>query len=275
MELHGAGGLYGWQWMFLIEGLITLVVAGIFWFTVPDRPSDAKWLSAREAEVLNERAAAVNAPVHATLKGNLMVAFGRPFIIALAVIYFANQINSVAIQYNFPSIVQSLGVEGSFNIGVVSGSIGIGALIGVLVIPWLHRRASGELTVLTGVTVATAVVAGIYTVTDGAVARILLIDVAMMLLIGVLPLYWSVAMARMTGLMAAAGLAFINTVGLLGGFTGPYLYGYAEGRGSEAGGHAVLLGAAVLGMLLLPLLAFAIRTEDRKVTAGPMLEDAR
>jgi hypothetical protein len=82
-------------------------------------------------------------------------------------------------------------------------------------------------------------------------------------------------MARMTGLMAAAGLAFINTVGLLGGFTGPYLYGYAEGRGSEAGGHAVLLGAAVLGMLLLPLLAFAIRTEDRKVTAGPLLEDAR
>jgi MFS family permease len=275
MELHGAGGLYGWQWMFLIEGLITLVVAGIFWFTVPDRPSDAKWLSAREAEVLNERAAAVNAPVHATLKGNLMVAFGRPFIIALAVIYFANQINSVAIQYNFPSIVQSLGVEGSFNIGVVSGSIGIGALIGVLVIPWLHRRASGELTVLTGVTVATAVVAGVYTVTDGAVARILLIDVAMMLLIGVLPLYWSVAMARMTGLMAAAGLAFINTVGLLGGFTGPYLYGYAEGLGSEAGGHAVLLGAAVLGMLLLPLLAFAIRTEDRKFTAGPLLEEAR
>ena len=43
-------------------------------------------------------------------------------------------------------------------------------------------------------------------------------DVAMMLLIGILPVYWSVAMARMSGLMAAAGLAFINTVGLLGGF---------------------------------------------------------
>jgi MFS family permease len=275
MELNGAGGMYGWQWMFLVEGLITLVVAGVFWRTVPDRPSDAQWLSEQEAAVLTERAAAGNAPTHTSLRGNLKVAFGRPFILALAVIYFANQINSVAIQYNFPSIVQSLGVEGSFTIGVVSGSIGIGALVGVLVIPWLHRRAAGELTVLTGVTVATAVVAAIYTVSDGAVARILLIDAAMMLLIGVLPLYWSVAMARMTGLMAAAGLAFINTVGLLGGFTGPYLYGYAEGLGSETGGHALLLGAAVLGVLLLPLLARALRAEDRKVTAGPLLEEAR
>ncbi|GHE57820.1 MFS transporter [Streptomyces thermocarboxydus] len=264
MELNGAAGLFGWQWMFLIEGAITMVVGGVVWRWVPDRPSDAPWLSAQEAAVLNERAVVHTAPAHATLKGNAKVAFGRPFILVLALIYFANQINSVSIQYNFPSIVESLGVEGSFVIGVVSGSAGIGALVGVLVIPWLHRRASGELHVLTGVTVTTVLVAVAYTLADGPVARILLIDVAMMLLIGVLPLYWSVAMARMSGLMAAAGLAFINTVGLLGGFTGPYLYGFAEGRGSEAGGYAVLIGGAVLGVLLLPLLRRTVSKEDSK-----------
>lgn len=83
-------------------------------------------------------------------------------------------------------------------------------------------------------TVATVLVAIAYSVSDGAVLRILLIDAAMLLLIGILPLYRSVAMARMSGLMAAAGLAFINTVGLLGGFVGPYLYGLAESRGSES-----------------------------------------
>ncbi|MCX4580583.1 MFS transporter [Streptomyces sp. NBC_01571] len=262
MELHGAAGLFGWQWMFLIEGAITIVVGSVVWHWVPDKPSDALWLSAQEAAVLNERATVHTAPAHATLKGNVKVAFGRPFILVLAVIYFANQINSVSIQYNFPSIVESLGVEGSFLIGVVSGSAGIGALIGVLVIPWLHRRASGELHVLTGATIGTVLVAVAYTLADGAVARILLIDVAMMLLIGVLPLYWSIAMARMSGLMAAAGLAFINTVGLLGGFTGPYLYGFAEGRGSEAGGYAVLIGGSVLGVLALPLLRRTVQKED-------------
>jgi len=84
----------------------------------------------------------------------------------------------VAIQYNFPSIVESLNVEGSFLIGVVSGSVGIGAFIGVLVIPWVQRRVRNEMRVLMFVTVATALVAIAYAFSDGAVMRILLIDLA-------------------------------------------------------------------------------------------------
>lgn len=263
MELHGVGGLFGWQWMFVVEGAITVVVAVFVWRLVPDRPADAPWLTPPEAEVLADRAVVRTAPAHSSLKGNVRVAFGRPVILALAAVYFANQVNSVAIQYNFPSIVESLDIHGSFVIGLVSGSIGIGALVGVLVIPWFHRRARTELGVLMVVTVVTAVVAVAYAFADGAVLRILLIDVAMLLLIGILPLYWSVAMARMSGLMAAAGLAFINMVGLLGGFVGPYLYGFAESRGSEV---AVLLGAAVLGVLLVPWLWSTVRGEDRRST---------
>jgi len=264
MELQGVGGLHGWQWMFLVEGAITVVVAFFVWRLVPDRPEDAPWLSTQEAAVLNDRAVIGTAPAHSALKGNLKVAFGRPFILALSAVYFANQINSVAIQYNFPSIVESLDVEGYFMIGVVSGSVGVGAFIGVLVIPWIQRRVQNEIRVLTFATVATALVTIAYTFSTGAVMRILLIDLAMLLLIGILPLYWSVAMARMSGLMAAAGLAFINMVGLLGGFVGPYLYGFAESRGSETAGFAVLVGGSVLGVLLVPILWRTVRSEDRR-----------
>lgn len=272
MELDGLAGLWGWQWMFLVEGLLTVVVAYFVWRLVPDRPDDAPWLTEREAQLLNERAVVRTAPAHNKLRGNMRIAFARPFIIVLSLIYFANQINSVVIQYNFPSIVESLNVEGSFLIGLVSGSVGIGAFIGVAVIPWIQRRMQNEIRLLMYVTVATAVVAVAYALAEGAVARILLIDLAMLLLMGILPLYWSVAMERMSGLMAAAGLALINTVGLLGGFLGPYLYGFAEGQGSEAGGSAVLIGGAVLGMLLVPLLRRTVRNEDarptREATAG-------
>jgi nitrate/nitrite transporter NarK len=93
--------------------------------------------------------------------------------------------------------------------------------------------------------------------------RIGLIVVAMFFLIGILPLYWSVAMARMSGLMAAAGLAFINTVGLLGGFVGPYLYGYVEeATGNADSGFIVLLSFSVLGVLLVLMLRGAVRAED-------------
>ena len=91
----------------------------------------------------------------------------------------------------------------------------------------------------------------------------------MFFLVGILPLYWSVAMGRMSGLMAAAGLAFINTVGLLGGFVGPYLYGYAEeATGSTAAGFLVMLAFSVLGVLLVPLLRRTVRAEDAAARRG-------
>jgi len=271
MELGSADGLYGWQWMFLIEGLATVAIGIYIWRRLPGRPSEAPWLTTEEAAVLEERAAAQDAPDHASLRGNWKTAFGRPFILLLALVYFVNQVTSVAIQYNFPSIVEDLDVNGSFLIGVVSGSIGIGAFIGVLVMPWLHARMQDETRMILVCTIATAVVATTYAFVDGAVARVLLIVLAMLFLVGVLPLYWSVAMARMSGLMAAAGLAFINTVGLLGGFVGPYLYGFAEDAVDAAAGFAVLIAFAVAGIFLIPLLRRAVRAEDRR-TAEPVAE---
>jgi len=71
-------------------------------------------------------------------------------------------------------------------------------------------------------------------------------------------------MKRLQGIQAAAGLAFINTIGLIGGFVGPYLFGMAEtSSGRSDAGFTVILVAAVLGLALVPLLARAIRGEDR------------
>ena len=123
MELDGAGGLFGWQWMFLVEGAchdrgrVLRVAHGA-------RPSRGRAVADRARRRACWPTVRPCAPRRgtATLKGNFRVAFGRPFILALSAVYFANQVNSVAIQYNFPSIVESLDIEGSFVIGVVSGS---------------------------------------------------------------------------------------------------------------------------------------------------------
>jgi MFS-type transporter involved in bile tolerance (Atg22 family) len=79
----------------------------------------------------------------------------------------------------------------------------------------------------------------------------------------VLPSYWSIAMKRLQGIQAAAGLAFINTLGLLGGFAGPYLFGLTETvSGRSDAGFMVILVASIAGLLLVPLLAMAIRRES-------------
>ncbi|MCP2266570.1 MFS transporter [Promicromonospora thailandica] len=275
MELAGTSGLHGWQWMFLIEGGFTILVGFAVWRWLPDKPSDARWLTPDEAAVLEERAATQGAPAHTTLRGNVRVAFGRPFILALALVYLANQVASVAIQYNFPSIVESIDISRPFLVGLVSGSVGIGALLGVLVIPAVQRRVRDEVRVIIGCSIGTAVTSVAYVLASAPVLRISLIVLAMFFLIGVLPIYWSVATARMSGLMAAAGLAFINTIGLLGGFLGPYLYGWAEGTwGAGTSAWIVLVGFSALGVLLVPVLHVTVRAEDRATDAGPAAESA-
>ena len=264
MQFGGTAGLHGWQWMFLLEGAATMVLGVVVWRLLPDRPSAAPWLTPAEANLLEAAATPPGATAHTSLRGNVRVAFGRPFILALSLVYFVNQVTSVAIQYNFPSIVEDLDVPGPFLVGLVSGSVGLSALGGVLLIPWLQRRLRNELVVITICSIATAVVAVAYVSTSRGVLQVLLINIAMFFLIGTLPIYWSVATARMSGLMAAAGLAFINMTGLIGGFVGPYLYGWAE---SSSGPHAaaviVLMGASVLGVIVIPLLRVALRFEQR------------
>jgi nitrate/nitrite transporter NarK len=90
-----------------------------------------------------------------------------------------------------------------------------------------------------------------------------LIAVSMIFVFGTLPLFWSIAMARMSGLMAAASLAFINTIGLIGGFVGPYLFGLAEAATDDpSAGFYVVIIASVIGIALTPVLARAITHED-------------
>ncbi|WP_158167580.1 MFS transporter [Mycolicibacterium smegmatis] len=263
MELDSAMGLHGWQWMFLIEGLVTMLVGILVWFKLPQSPTEAKWLTPDEARILSERAAGAHHETVTHLRGNLGKAFGRPFVIVVALIYFFNQITNVGIVFNIPAIVEDLDISGSFIIGLLSGSAGIGATIGVLVVPRLfawYQREAAAVGILAAATLVTSV---LFMLSTSAFARIILIAISMIFVFGTLPLFWSIAMARMSGLVAAASLAFINTIGLIGGFVGPYLFGLAEtATHNPSAGFYIVIVSSVIGVALAPVLAHAIRRED-------------
>ncbi|MET1073638.1 MAG: hypothetical protein ABWY11_13405, partial [Umezawaea sp.] len=73
---------------------------------------------------------------------------------------------------------------------------------------------------------------------------------------------WSIAMSRMSGLVAVAGLAFINMLGITGGFVGPYAYGLVEeSTGSLVAPYYLITAASCVGVALVPVLALCIRRE--------------
>ncbi|ANS29011.1 major facilitator superfamily MFS_1 [Rhodococcus opacus] len=276
MELDSLGGLHGWQWMFLVEGLLTIIVGFVVLFALPDKPADAAWLTTQEAASLTSAATAgTETQVRHSLRGNMRVAFGRPFILLIAVIYFLNQITINGVTFNVPSIIESMNVDGTFLIGLLSGITGVGGTIGVLVVPAIARRISNESFVIGVLAVGCAVAAGLFLAASSPVVRIILIGVLAALMLGTLPLFWSVAMARMSGLMAAAGLAFINTVGLTGGFVGPYVFGLVESHsGDPVTGFYIVILVSLIGAGLAIALRRSVSREDRKAAQTHQLAGA-
>jgi MFS family permease len=268
MQLNGIGGLHGWQWMFILEGLPTILVGVVLFFKLPERPSNAKWLSREEAQSL-EAHAVIDTHGHSELSSaNWVAALKRPTTILIGLIYFLNQVAFVGLVFFTPAMIQQMHVHAPIVVGLLASSVGIGFLLGVLVLPRIHRRVDNDCVYLGVLTAGLVVSACAFIASTSDIVQIALFVATAFFGGGVLPSYWAIAMKRLQGIQAAAGLAFINTIGLLGGFVGPYLFGMAEtASGRSSSGFTVVVVAAVLGLLLVPALAKAIRDEDRPTKA--------
>jgi len=257
MTLDGVWGLQGWQWLFLVEGIPSIVVGILIWFRLPDSPEKAPWLTREEAASLVEKAARPGAN---EIRGRLTAGFRSPVILCVAGIYFMNQIITYGTVFFVPAVVESLGVSGSVRIGILAGAVGLGAIAGVLIFPRLLRRYGREVPLIALSCAGLAVFAAAFLLLADPAAKYLTLVCSFFLFTGMLPLLWSVAMARVSGKMAAGVLAFINTIGLTGGFLGPYLFGIAEGStGTASAGLVVVIISAGFGLLLVLPLSVAIR----------------
>jgi predicted MFS family arabinose efflux permease len=182
--------------------------------------------------------------------------------VLMGLIYFLNQVAFVGLYFFAPSMIQQMHVKTPFLVGVLSASVGLGFLLGVLVLPRIHRRHGNDCAFLGMLTVGLIAGACAFIAMPNPAVRMVLLAVTAFFAGGVLPSYWAIAMKRLHGIQAAAGLAFINTIGLMGGFVGPYLFGLAEtATGRSDSGFYIILVASLLGLMLVPVFARAIRRE--------------
>jgi MFS family permease len=263
MELNGTAGLQGWQWMFLIEGLPTIAMGVFLWFRLPDRPRSASWLTAEEASLLERRAIATTEQ-HAAIEAHgWSRALAMPTVWLVGSTYFLNQVGWLGLVFFTPSAIHQMNVKSPLLVGLLSSSIGIGALIGVLVVPRLHRRVTNDSLFLAAVTIGFLLCGLGFSSMSDHVVQLLFILCGSAFGVGVLPVYWAIAMRHLNGVQAAAGLAAINTLGLTGGFVGPYLFGIAESwTGRSSSGFYVIAIASALALVPIFLLGRIAREPD-------------
>ncbi|QRX84420.1 MFS transporter [Glaciimonas sp. PAMC28666] len=248
-DTNGMAGLAGWQWMFLIEGLPT-VLAGIFLFRyLDDNVADAKWLSAAEKREL----IAIMQKEEATkTHSGTGKAFGSARTWLLSLIYFLFVFSLYGISFWLPTIIKAAGVKDALDIGLLSALPWAAGVVPMLLIARsADRRNERRWHIFIPAVIGT--IGFIISVKFSANIPIALIGMAIatMGILTVLPIFWSLPTAYLGGAGAAAGIALINSFGNLSGFVGPTLMGWVKGiTGTLDSGVYMLAGCLFLGGLL-------------------------
>lgn len=248
----GVAGLAGWHWMFLIEGLPCVVMGILFWRLMSDRPEQADWLSEREKQVV--RSAVGEGKDQAT--HSFGAALKQPQVHIMAAAYFGIMCGIYAATFWLPTILKENGVSDTFTIGLLS-AVPYVFTIGVMI--WLSRRSDARAerrwhAIVPTAVAAIALLVAAFTARSFPISFPALI-VAICAVWGAYTVFWAVPGEHFGGTAAAGGIAFINTIGILGGFVAPYLIGLVkQATGSTQGGllaMVVLLLISIVALLLI------------------------
>ncbi|CCH76634.1 Major facilitator superfamily MFS_1 [Nostocoides japonicum T1-X7] len=259
MLMDGIGGLHGWQWMFLLEGPPAVIAGILMYVRFPDRPHDAAWLSRAEADELVRHAGDPRTAAHVPMRR----AFSNTVVLWASAVFFMVQLSVWGPVFFLPSVIAQMGVHSTATVGLLAGGVNLGAVAGVVLVPRMTRFFSGELPLIALCWVGVSVACCLFVAFGGfPAAQLVVIGVAGFFVVGMQPLIWSVAMARLTGKTAAAGLALLSTIGLFGGFFGPSVFGIAEqATGSAAAGFGLLVPVSLVSLAVVAVLGRAIRAE--------------
>ena len=266
--MDGVMGFRGWQWVFLLEAIPALILSVVTWFYMTDHPSQAQWLTRderdwlvnrQEAEV-SQREEAHGMSVWETLKNPKVLALG------IAGYGIANQIYGMT--YFLPQIVKQFGLT-NMQTGFVS-MIPFG--IGAIGMTWYGKRSDRVLERRSH-TVVTFLIAAVGLMAVGLSAnpywRMVCLCFASFGVFAVLPVFWSMPTAFLSGAAAAAGVVYINSIANIAGFVGPFLMGWL--RDISGNFDSGLLMIAVV----CNIAAFAILCihHDKEAELPPILDE--
>jgi MFS family permease len=262
-HLNGAMNLAGWQWLFLSEGIPSMIVGIWVIFYLDSSIEEAKWLTAEEKAVLTNNLIAEDK--HKT-EHRLVDAFTSGTVWVLCAIYFTLMIGLYGIAFWLPTLVKAFGIKGYLRVGLVTAIPYGVAVIGMILLS-LHSDKTGErrLHYVFNVTAGAIglILSGVFA--SNPVLAIVFLSIGTLGVIGSMPLFWPLPSAFLAGTAAAAGIGIVNSVGNLGGYFGPNIPIWAK-HFSPDRSAALYIIAAIL--MIGALLTYFFVPKTLRVSVG-------
>nr|WP_256349453.1 MFS transporter [Pseudomonas gingeri] len=266
LQIEGFGW-HGWQWMFIIEGLASVVLCGFTWFWLDSSPKDAKWLSVAEQQRLvqviedEQQRRDMSMPV----KPSIWSLLKDRQILLFCLLYFCIQLTIYAATFWLPSIIKKMGQLSDLQVGFFNSIPWLISIIAMYAFAaasgkWKHQQAwvaSALLIAALGMFMST---------TGGPIFAFVAVCFAAIGFKSASSLFWPIPQAYLDARIAAAVIALINSTGNLGGFVAPTTFGWLEEHtGSIQGGLYGLAAASVIASILV----FFARTQPKSTPALP------
>ncbi len=258
LGLNGRFGLAGWQWLFLIEGLPAVILGIIAYFYLTDRPEQARWLSATEraalAAVLRREAAeheALLGPGQGRSATRLLL--GRDML-ALSVCFGCMVANFSALASWMPQIVRDFSRAGTpyWLIGLITAVPSLCTIAAIPLWSWRSDRRKERYWHCIGPVLIGAIAWEVAAAARQPVVQMTALTVASVTTIAAWPIFFTLPAAVLPRHAHAAGIAFLNTIGIIGAAISPIIMGVLRDlTGSFAAPMAVMgiilgLGAALV-----------------------------
>jgi len=247
LQMNGALGLAGWQWLFIIEGLPATLMGIAALRVLPDRPEDAAFLTAEERRLVRD---AIASERRERETRGLLPALKDPRVLILTVAQFGFTAGSYGVGIWLPQIMKDAQLS-NVTIGFLTGACYVVASVAMIAWAAWVDRTGRKIRNLTLACLVAAIGLVLAIVTGNFWWSLLWITVALVGITSARAIFWTIPTRFLTGLAAAGGLAFINSVATLGGFVGPYAMGWLrDATGSFSAGLMAMAGLLVLATLM-------------------------
>ncbi|MDZ5449045.1 MFS transporter [Labrys sedimenti] len=265
-QLGGVNGWAGWQWVFLLEGIPSILAGLATLCYLTDRPEHAHWLSADERHLLigdlERDRQALGHREHSVLQS-----LKNPIVWKFIAIFFCIIMANSALTFFGPTIVREVGFTNSATVGWIMAAIYACGAAGMISNGIHSDRANEEryhcglaaLAGAVGLTVLGFVVPG------SAPIALLALGLAVVGTMSAIPVFWQIPNHFLAGSAAAVGIALINSVANLAGFGAPYLMRYLKDAGAISNGLWIV--AVVEAATFLLIVKFVARFERRSKPA--------
>jgi MFS family permease len=264
-SMHGVADLQGWQWLFLLEGLPTMLLGIAAFFYLDETPKSANWLSpSQKAVVIRDLEGEAEAK-RGHSAARIRDALKSSNFYALAVMAFSIFTGTGGIMFWLPTIIRGTGVSDVLHIGLLSA---IPYLVGVTAMILIARH-SDRMGVRKWHVAAASSAAGLGwcllpSVSSSPTLSLVFVTVAAVGVLGATPTFWSMPAAVMSGGAVAGGIALISSIGAAASFGSPAIVGWlSTTTGTLAAGQYYLGGAMFLGAA-----AVLVGVRERKVSGS-------